>query len=596
MRAVSLSTLVVVSLALGCARPPSKRAASSSADAQVFDATPDIRVDVSPDQGQQPDSTAGPLATLTFTDDSFDDFSKGSLSDAGAKVYVSADGSVRLVDNWDLDGDGYLDLVVSAASNLRSDRFTPSHSFVFFGSRRGPPSRRILALPTPALASAIADINADGFPDVVFSKFDRRGPPPPRSAAVIYFGSPAGLSRHRRRDLPDLQNMSINGSSIADLDRDGYLDLVVAGDFAARSLVYWGSPDGYHHSSATELGTFGSPGVAIADFDGDGNLDLFFPNTEGKSSGRSAFLYWGAGKRRFSPTNKSKIPLERSFCATPADMNNDGHIDLVVGLHVQGGGEILWGRAGGPPGRTRTKFGQVKWPHELTVADIDDDGHLDVLFAENGTGATGNTSQIFWGPTFSQRHATSFSTAEAIGAMVADFTGDGLKDVAITQIRRYGIHPAPTLIFKQLRRRFFSKHPVELDTPGGTFSTTTDLGSVSRRKPTETFTSRAFDTGRADVRYDELLWEATAPTHARATLRFRLRSASSRSALAKARWMGPTGPNDTYRARMGGKTKAAINRVHDGDRYIQYQAILGSAYTGGPVLERVTVRASYVED
>ena len=46
-----------------------------------------------------------------WTTSSFLDFVDGALTDGGANTYVGADGTVRLINLWDLNNDGQLDLL-----------------------------------------------------------------------------------------------------------------------------------------------------------------------------------------------------------------------------------------------------------------------------------------------------------------------------------------------------------------------------------------------------------------------------------------------------------------------------------------------------
>src|SRR5262245_3819178 len=40
----------------------------------------------------------------------FLEFSEGTAGDGGANTYIAADGSIRLINQWDMNGDGFLDL------------------------------------------------------------------------------------------------------------------------------------------------------------------------------------------------------------------------------------------------------------------------------------------------------------------------------------------------------------------------------------------------------------------------------------------------------------------------------------------------------
>ena len=41
----------------------------------------------------------------------YEDFIQGTLGDGGANTYVSADGRIQLINRWDLNHDGHIDLV-----------------------------------------------------------------------------------------------------------------------------------------------------------------------------------------------------------------------------------------------------------------------------------------------------------------------------------------------------------------------------------------------------------------------------------------------------------------------------------------------------
>jgi hypothetical protein len=72
-------------------------------------------------------------------------------------------------------------------------------------------------------------------------------------------------------------------------------------------------------------------------------------------------------------------------------------------------------------------------------------------------------------------------------------------------------------------------------------------------------------------------------------LKFRLRSAPTQGGLASATWYGPTGTNDYYTT-----SGTAINSVHDGHRWIQYQAYFSTTDNSvTPSLEDITINYSY---
>ena len=128
---------------------------------------------------------------------SFLDFATGSLADGGANTYVAADGTVRLINQWDLNGDGFLDIVFPSShdNNLGVD------SFIYWGGKDGFNANRKTRLPGDGAAGvAVADLNKDGFPDVVLvNEFNGTKT---ELHSFIYWGSQDGYSAQKRTELP----------------------------------------------------------------------------------------------------------------------------------------------------------------------------------------------------------------------------------------------------------------------------------------------------------------------------------------------------------------------------------------------------------
>ena len=69
---------------------------------------------------------------------SFSDFVEGTLTDGGANTYVAADGTIRLINVWDLNSDGYLDIVFPSSH----DHNEKPNSFIYWGEFNFDPDRK----------------------------------------------------------------------------------------------------------------------------------------------------------------------------------------------------------------------------------------------------------------------------------------------------------------------------------------------------------------------------------------------------------------------------------------------------------------------
>ncbi|MFQ6073277.1 MAG: FG-GAP repeat domain-containing protein, partial [Methanosarcinales archaeon] len=207
----------------------------------------------------------------TEWNDSFNNLDKIAYS---SKLSVSnGDAKIKALD---LNKDGYSDLVFSNAYNGATRNI---NSYIYWGSASGYSSGNKTELPTHrAHGKSIADLNNDGYLDIVFSNLQNDATYNLNS--YIYWGSESGFSSGNKTELPTI---GAHGNSIADLNNDGYLDIVFSNSYNdatpnINSYIYWGSSSGYSSGNKTELPTHGARGNSIADLNNDGYLDIVFSN------------------------------------------------------------------------------------------------------------------------------------------------------------------------------------------------------------------------------------------------------------------------------------------------------------------------------
>ncbi len=201
------------------------------------------------------------------------------------------------------------------------------------------------------------------------------------------------------------------GVTFSDYDNDGWLDFYVAND-SSPNYLYRNNRDGTFSDVSFESGTSysgaggeqGSMGVTVADYDNDGNTDIFVTNFESEPNTLyhnlvgKGFLDISAETGLAQPS-KSFVGWGTSF----VDFDNDGFLDLlIVNGHV---------------------YPQMELVKSESVA-----GFRQPLLLERNTG-DGKFEDV--SKSSGLRNLPMFS---ARGAAFGDLNNDGLVDVVITNL------------------------------------------------------------------------------------------------------------------------------------------------------------------
>lgn len=351
--------------------------------------------------GPQVRASDGPAVLSTR---GFAAFARGTFEDGGGNLYVNAHGAVGMIRTWDVNTDGFPDLVLA-----NSHDYTQLGPGLIYRPVRGWPGEKWLA-----------------------------------------------------QQLPQLSGWM---SRVVDLDGDGFADLVVAnGENGVTSqvscYVYWGGPDGLTGQRA-EFPTAGAYDVAIVDLDSDGRLDLVFPSAwkEHHASGlrvagsppkpRRASVYLQREKRNFTEASERfGIEGQASVAVAAADLNADGFPDLVVANYranevIDIDSSVYWGVKGGlnpVPTHIATHGAQ-----QVTLGDLNGDGWVDLIFS----GA--DRVQICWNRagkfrpadqlSFSAKGLTSMFSQGILRCAIADLEGRGQNDLIVATLEGLEIRP-----------------------------------------------------------------------------------------------------------------------------------------------------------
>lgn len=283
----------------------------------------------------------------------------------------------------DFDADGDLDLVFADYGEPKQLWFNDGT-----GQFASATQNRIPAANWEARAMASADVNGDGFVDLVLGigGYDQA---PTQLRLNDRLGSFVDVSRTH---LPPAPAADIRGLAVADLTGDGHPD-IVRGAINGQTTLW--KNDGTAHFvdvTATHLPALvhATTAVVAVDVDHDGDRDLVLVGNMTASR-----LYLNDGTGKFTDATATRMPalVYEGRCCVAGDFDRDGDVDLVI----CGGSvalEITHFLANDGTGRFTDVSASHMPPYGLSVSalvalDADNDGDLDLVLAGDGFWITG---------------------------------------------------------------------------------------------------------------------------------------------------------------------------------------------------------------
>jgi FG-GAP-like repeat len=322
----------------------------------------------------------------------------------------------------DVNRDGHADLLVVADKRL----------LVFFGGRNHTWTDQpdvFTDLPTKASEMALADLDEDGAPDIVLADHGSYDVAVWLGGGDGHFTAAAGSPFVAREG----KQPHTHGLAVADVNGDGHLDIVTANnDDGDVSLLIGNGKGNFVRSPDSPFICGERPyPIAASDLNGDGCFDVLVPNADLDGAVRSLSLLLGSSRGELTPAQDSPLVCDETvWYAASGDLNGDQRPDIVA-THSEGGSgatiflntaEDKFVAAPGSP----LEFGHGVWGVE--IVDMDRDGFSDLVVAADtsirvmigdGTGR------------FRPAPGSPFRTGKGAWRLaVADFNGDGRPDVA----------------------------------------------------------------------------------------------------------------------------------------------------------------------
>ena len=240
----------------------------------------------------------------------------------------------------DFNREGWLDLFAVAYTYDDKPETLANSSVIFFGSSSGFSPKQSTVVPTYCGGNArLADVNKDGWAEIIF--YDSRG------YLSIYLGGPQGYSPQRMSKVPlevcdATTTFSVNdipSVTCADLNEDDWIDLIVPvmGHYVRQEsglFILSGGPDGFSRDR-TQFHALMATGisVSVADLNRDGHLDLLVPAYSTQYTRElPAHIFWGNGKA-FEFAKPFTIRCDSSCAFMAVDITGNGYLDLLTICH-----------------------------------------------------------------------------------------------------------------------------------------------------------------------------------------------------------------------------------------------------------------------
>lgn len=233
-------------------------------------------------------------------------------------------GGAMAIELGDLDGDSDIDILV-VVDNDQDELYLNNgdNPPTFVDATTNIPTRLTMHFPWGA---CLGDLNQDNYLDIYVAVGGSRD--------ILYLNDSAnpGTFIDASAALPADSEWDSEDCAIGDANGDGLQDIFVA-DWNWYNRLYQNNGDGTFSSSfLSTVSKDGSREIALADFDGDGDLDAAIANHS--SDQNSLVLNDGSGNYTDATAN---LPVALDDChdVKASDVDGDADVDLIFSCYLQ---------------------------------------------------------------------------------------------------------------------------------------------------------------------------------------------------------------------------------------------------------------------
>lgn len=335
----------------------------------------------------------------------------------------------QLTNSWnsawvDINNDDKDDLMILEKSESKN-------SSIYLNNNNGNLGSSVTTVSTNktlAESATWADINNDGYLDVFIVNSAK-------SKSTLYLGGANNNFTEVQNSGIDNQPQYFHGASFADIDNDGWIDLVITNFFATRFHQLYKNNGNSTFSKITNTAITQESNRSTApiwcDYNNDGFTDLFIPNGDQQANS----LFKNIGGFQFEKVKNTVLENDKfnSVGAAWGDYDNDGDLDLLVtnssnqnnNLYRNDGNDVF------------TKIINLVssdggHSHGVSWVDIDNDSDLDI-YISNDKG--NNFMYINQGNGNFTKKIDEFSVGHfgnSISHAWSDINNDGYLDFVVT--------------------------------------------------------------------------------------------------------------------------------------------------------------------